>query len=537
MEAGKRLAELLDGVEVLERRGSLSVRIRGIAYDSRDVGPGYLFAAFPGQHTDGHRYIADALRRGAAAVLHSRELGFHDPGAACIRVADTRRALSPIAASFHGHPSRRLAVLGVTGTDGKSTTVWLIHQLLEALGERCGFISTVEVNAEGRAEKTPLRQSTPEAPEIHGLLRRMLDAGRRFAVVEATSHGLSERTCRLADVAFDVAVLTNVTHEHLEFHGTLEQYRSDKANLFRALSRGPAKRGVRRFGVVNLNDPHHTYFRAQTAAPVASYGREGDLPPPGEPPGGAPNEASRGRASPGGGIPPAGADLWAAGLAADAAGTSLVLRTPTEAQPVRLNLPGRVNVENLLAAALAVSRLLDVPLRALAPHVPGLRPVRGRREPVEMGQPFRVYVDYAHTPGAFEKVLPDFRRETPGALVAVFGSAGERDTAKRPRLGEAASRFCDRIILADEDPRGEDGLEILRQIAAGCPSRKEGGGPQIVPDRREAIRAAFAAARPGDTVLLLGKGHEGSIVYARGPMEWDEAEEARRALRELGYRG
>ncbi len=532
MEAGKRLADLLAGVEVLQWSGDPQTRIRGIAYDSREVEPGCLFAALPGVHTDGHRFIPEAVRRGAAAVLHSLPCAADcarssadgtapaaEPGgltggvagAALVQVADTRRALSPVAAAFHDHPSRRLTVFGVTGTDGKSTTVWLIHQLLRALGRPSGFISTVQVSTGGEAGRNPLRQSTPEATEIHRLLREMLDAGCSHAVVEATSHGLSARTNRLGDVAFDVAVLTNVTHDHLEFHGTPEQYRSDKANLFRSLSTGVKKNGGRRFGVVNLEDPHHAWFRAQTDAPVLSYGV------------GKPE-----------------ADLWAEELNADAGGTTLRLRTRLEAEQVRLNLPGPFNVENLLAAALAVTRLLGVPLASVAPHVAGLKPVRGRMEPVDLGQPFRVVVDYAHTPAAFRRVFPVFRRATPGSLVAVFGSAGERDLEKRPQLGAVASEYCDRIILADEDPRGEDGLAILRQVAAGCRSAagrtpEAGGGLRIIADRRQAIRAALAGARAGDTVVLLGKGHESSILYARGPIGWDEAEEARAALRELGF--
>ena len=507
MEAGKRLADLLAGVEVLEWSGDPQTSVRGIAYDSRGVEPGWLFAALPGVHTDGHRFIADALHRGAAAVLHSGQTRL-PPGTAGARVADPRRALSPVAAAFHGHPSRRLTVLGVTGTDGKSTTVWLIHQLLRALGHPCGFISTVEVSTGGESGKNPLRQSTPEAPEIHRLLREMLEAGCRFAVVESTSHGLSERTNRLGDVAFDVAVLTNVTHDHLEFHGTLEQYRSDKANLFRRLSAGVKKHGGRRFGVVNLEDAHHAWFRAQTEAPVLSYGVEKPE-----------------------------ADLWAAELAPDAGGTTLLLRTRLEAERVRLNLPGPFNVENLLAAVLAVTRLLGIPLALAAPHVPALQPVRGRMEPVDLGQPFKVVVDYAHTPAAFRRVLPVFRRATPGSLTAVFGSAGERDLEKRPQLGAVAAEYCDRVILADEDPRGEDGLAILRQVAAGCGALQEGRDLLLVPDRRQAIRRALAGRREGDTVVLLGKGHESSILYARGPIDWDEAGEARAALREMGFGG
>ena len=240
-----RLAELIHDLDILELHAPSDPPILGLAYDSREVRPGWLFAALEGQHTDGHRFVSQAVERGAAAVLHGRPLEATQPpgatgagtarqGVAYVRVADPRRALSALADAFHGHPSRRLEVIGVTGTDGKSTTVYLIHQLLAALGQRAGFLSTVSFQAGGQLRPNSLRQSTPEAPEVHALLAEMADAGMRYAVLEATSHGLSERTSRLAHVRFQAAVCTNITHEHLEFHGTFEQYRSDKANLFRA---------------------------------------------------------------------------------------------------------------------------------------------------------------------------------------------------------------------------------------------------------------------------------------------------------------
>jgi UDP-N-acetylmuramoyl-L-alanyl-D-glutamate--2,6-diaminopimelate ligase len=499
----KFLLDLLENLTVLEHRGPGNPAIHGLHYDSRQIGRGDLFVALEGLHTDGHDYIAQAAQRGAAAVLYTRPLDEYIPGLSYVRLREARTALSTLSDRFFDHPSRRLKVIGVTGTNGKSSVVWFIHQFLEALGKNCGFLSTVWFKTGTEVVKNSLRQSTPEAPEIQMMLKAMLEGGMEFAVLEATSHGLSERTRRLADVRFAAAVLTNISHEHLEFHGSLEQYCADKANLFRALDRSADKQA---FGVVNLDERRHAVFRAATGRPTWTYS-----------------------------ISAGGADLRAEQLSSDLNGSSFTLVSGRESAAVRLNHPGRYNVENLLAAVLTVQKLLDIPLAELVPLIPRLRAVKGRMESVEAGQQFRVIVDYAHTPDSFEKLLPLVKQNTPGALLAVFGSAGERDTEKRARQGSIAARYCDTIVLADEDPRGEDGLAILHEIASGCPDRIEGENLFLEADRRRAIRLAFRLARRDDTVLLLGKGHEQSIIYARGSLPWDEAEVARSLLEELGY--
>jgi UDP-N-acetylmuramoyl-L-alanyl-D-glutamate--2,6-diaminopimelate ligase len=498
------LKELFDTIPVESVAGDMGRTVRGIAYDSRDVEPGFLFVAMDGVHTDGRRFIPDAVGRGAAGVMHARELDNPPPGATCVRVADPRAMLSPVAARFFGHPSRSIRVIGVTGTDGKSSTVWFITQLLGLLERKAGFLSTVSFQTSDTIVKNPFRQSTPEASEIHGMLREMVQAGKEFAVVEATSHGLSARMNRLGDVRFEAAVLTNVTHEHQEFHGSFEQYRSDKANLFRALdARAPG--GGPRFGVVNADDPSAGYFTAATRAPVMSYGVRTP------------------------------ADLMAADLSAEITGTDFTLAHADGRARTRVNIPGPFWPENALAACAAVSRILGVPPLGLAPLLPRLKSVRGRMDYVDLGQPFAVIVDYAHTPGAFLKLFPWVRAHTLGRVFAVFGSAGERDSAKRPMQGEAAARHCDVVVITDEDPRGEDRMRIIEQVAAGCAGKTRGEDLLLIPDRREAIRAAVSRAAPGDTVLLLGKGHEGSIIGPGGPGPWDERAEAEEALRRRGF--
>ena len=499
--AAKNLSAFLSKINIEERVGKADPLIRGISYDSRSTKKDYLFCAMEGLHTDGHAFIGDAVARGATAVVHSKPLERYEEDIVYLRVENARFSLSPLSAEFFGNPSRRLPVIGVTGTDGKSTTVYLIHQLLSALGINSGFISTVQIMAGDSVEKNPYRQSTPEASEIHALLERMEQGGKEVVVMEATSHGLSRKTNRLGDVAFRVGVFTNISHEHLEFHGSLENYISDKANLFRALASETS------FGVVNLDDAHNDAFRAAARVPVYGYSTRSEV-----------------------------AELLAADVQADPSGSDFTLVTSKGAEPARINLPGLFNVENVLAAVLAVWKFTGMPVDRIAPLLPELRPTVGRMHEVRQGQPFRLVVDYAHTPGAFERLLPAMKEQTTGRLITVFGSAGERDTEKRSIQGDAADRYSDIIVLADEDPRGERPMDILNEIASGMKARNEGESLYLIPDRREAIRTACSIAEPGDTVLLLGKGHEASIIYADGPRPWDEIQAAQDCLSELGFR-
>ncbi|HUX12025.1 MAG TPA: UDP-N-acetylmuramoyl-L-alanyl-D-glutamate--2,6-diaminopimelate ligase [Spirochaetia bacterium] len=511
----KSLSAILAVINAVEVAGPDEAEISGITYDSRRVKPGWIFCALPGIHTDGLRFAGDAVDRGAAAVLYEKGELQRRPGTSYIRVRRVREAMSKAAATLNDYPSLEIPVIGVTGTDGKSTTVYFTHQLLQACGIANGFLSTVAVMAGDSIEINPFRQSTPEAPEIHDILRQMIDHGKRLAVVEATSHGLSRRTARLADVGFAAAVLTNITHEHLEFHGNFEQYRDDKANLFRAID--SHKSG---FGVVNADDPGGAYCAGVTRRPVFSYSISGNH---------ANLRAMRPRQD-------------SESITVDVAVGDRIVTD------VRLNTPGLFNVENLLASTLAAAGSLAT-IDGAEPSVaavngmaaellrsaPALHPVKGRLAPVRGGQPFSVMVDYAHTPGAFAKVLPMMRTGLKGRMIVVFGSGGERDMAKRPLQGRAACENADIVLLADEDPRGEAPMEILEQIAAGCQGRRRGEDLFLIPNRREAIRKAFSLARPGDLVLLLGKGHEYSIIYESGPIRWDEEEEAWAALGEMGY--
>jgi UDP-N-acetylmuramoyl-L-alanyl-D-glutamate--2,6-diaminopimelate ligase len=508
-----RLSRLMDSLDVLAYAGAKDPLITDLTLSSKEIRRGSLFFAIEGQHTDGHLFVEEARSRGAVGVVHTRPLPQYHGDTAYIRVSDGTQAFSSASDSYYGHPSREMTVVGITGTDGKSTTVWFLYQLLAKLGKQVGFISSTNLGVGGKVTPSPFRQSTPEASEVHRLLRTLRDNDTRYALLEATSHGLSRKTKRLQDVLFDVAVLTNVSREHLEFHGSIEQYRNDKANLFRQLGKGEKNLGscAERlcFGVVNRDDPHHDLFARATRYPVYSYSLEDPT-----------------------------ADLSASDIRTEGGQSRFELHFEGETVESRLPHPGRFNIANVMAASLTLCRLLDLPLSDLAPHYGELLGVRGRMEAVDEGQPFRVIVDFAHTPSSFRELFAflEEERRSAGRIIVVFGSAGERDTGKRVLQGRIASEKADVVVLTDEDPRGEDREKILKEIADGCIGKVKGSDLLVIPDRNLAIRRALELAQPGDTVLCLGKGHENSIIYAEGPIPWDEAAVVRGHLRDLSDR-
>lgn len=499
----KTVNDILAAAEALDFDGDPQTEITGLCYDSRQVKPGDLFFATDGTHSDGHRFIDDAVKAGAVAVVYSDSSYKNESGAAWIRVASPRKAMSPIAAAFYDYPALKMKMIGVTGTDGKSTTVSLIHQLLELSGHKSGFVSTVEYKAGDEIRPNPYRQSTPEAPELQRLLAEMAAAGTEIAVLETTSHSLSPVNNRLGTVAFDAAVFTNLSHEHLEFHGTMERYRDDKGNLFRKLK--PNGRAV-----INADDPNGLFFAGLCRSEqVMFYSMK--------------NSA---------------ADLYAFGVKTVGGETRFCLQPRGKgAVETGTVLPGLFNISNLMAAVAAASAVTGLPETALIPLLPQLHAVNGRMNPIVKGQPFRMIVDYAHTPGAFETVFPSLRASVSGRLIAVFGSAGERDTEKRPIQGEIASRYADIIILTDEDPRLENRETILNDIAAGIKNKTENDTLFLIPDRKDAIRKAVSLAEENDLVVLLGKGHESCIITAEGKVPWNERAAAEEALAERGWCG
>ncbi|MDC7224019.1 MAG: UDP-N-acetylmuramoyl-L-alanyl-D-glutamate--2,6-diaminopimelate ligase [Spirochaetales bacterium] len=502
----KTISQLQESIDIIEILGTGDPEIKGIVYDSRHVEKDFAFFALKGVHTDGHNYLDEVIELGASVIVYCDEKMERKPGPYYVRVKDTRRALSPFAAAFYDHPSKELTVIGVTGTDGKSTTVSLVQQLIEAEGESCGYLSTVSYKAGEEVVNNPFRQSTPEAPEIQRIMRDMVDNEMEYAVIEATSHGLSPKNNRLGDVEFDAAVFTNLTHEHLEFHGTFEQYREDKCELFRMLSARFTDEELF-FGVVNRDDPSADYFiKAAGEVPIYLFSMKNKE-----------------------------ADLYADGFDAGVSGTTFMLHTPGEKQEITLNIPSLVNVENLMAALIVSAEVMGIDVLDLAPHIPKLKGVKGRMTRVQGAQPFDVVVDYAHSPGSFEKVLPALKTLSEGKMIVVFGSAGERDVDKRSDQGEIASDYGDIIILTDEDPRLEDPMAILEDIAFGINDKVRDESLFLIPDRRKALKKALDLAGEGDIVVALGKGHESSIIYSDGPHPWNEEAVLEELLRERGY--
>jgi UDP-N-acetylmuramoyl-L-alanyl-D-glutamate--2,6-diaminopimelate ligase len=493
-------------------RSAEAVVVNGVTGDARTVAPGDLYAAIVGERLDGHAFVSSAVAAGAAAVLAEQATPGLD--APQLLVQSSRRALALAAAWACGFPSRRLGMVGITGTDGKTTVGYLVRAILEAAGHPTGMAGTIDIVVGGRSLGNEARSTTPQAPRLQALLADMEAAGDRWAVLEASSHGLAQE--RAGEVAWDVAVLTNVTQEHLEFHGTIAAYVAAKLRLFESLALGPGnpEKGHGKHGIVNIDDPRASTFiaAAQAAgARVVAYGAD-----------------------------PA-ADVRLRSVDEGEHGLRVDVVTPRWEGRLALLLAGRFNAHNALAAV-AVGEALGLDPAAIRMGVEAVAGVPGRMERIEMGQPFVAIVDYAHTAEALAKVLDELApraERSAGGLIAVLGSAGERDVVKRPAIGLVAGARCRLVVVTDEDPRGEDRMAILEQIAAGVQATAGLPGREllIVPERREAIRTALGRARPGDVVLFAGKGHEKTIEMADGARPWDEAGEVGAALALLGWTG
>jgi len=503
----RALRDLLADVEVERSVGNLDIEVCSVSYDSRRAEPGSLFVALRGSGTDGHRYLDDARQRGAVAVLVEEWSEPLERFQAAVLVRDSRAALARVAVSFYDNPSSHFGVIGVTGTDGKTTTTFLIDSMLRHVGYRTGLIGTVAIRIADRLDEHDARQTTPESLDLQRMLAAMRDARVEWAVIEATSHGLELH--RLDGCSFDIAVVTNITHDHLDFHGTVEAYRRAKARLLEFVDRRDELRPYARGVALNADD-HGARSIASFAGstPLIWYGLESRM-----------------------------AEIRAQEVRSTAQGTDFELVTPRGSSPVHLKLLGSFNVENALAAASA-GYLLGLSPAQIAEGLERLEYVPGRLQRIDVGQPFTVIVDYAHTPEALRRLLELVRQLVPGRVIAVFGSAGERDRLKRPLQGAIAARLADFAVFTSEDPRYEEPDQIIAEIAAGAQEAGavEGRDYVRIEDRATAIREAMSRARSGDAVLLLGKGHERCIIYKSERRPWDEPAEALAALAELGYR-
>lgn len=551
-----------DGITPIDQKEISNIPISNLVFDSREVTKDSLFFALPGIHANGNNYIPQAIEKGANAIVFQDELdhelqlkiakaitkrqieatvyeGNVNYFPVLIKVNDSRFAMAPISDYFYDSPSKKLVIIGVTGTEGKSSTVSFIWQLLRLCGKKAGFISTVEYSFGDEAIANPQHQTTPEAPIIQHHLNKMLENGCQYAVIESSSHGLSPKTNRLGNVLFDCGVFMNVTLEHLEFHKTFEQYKKDKANLFRLLDChdhikeiAGEKLTIPSFGVVNLEDPSAQYFIDSTKKQVYGFTTQGKA-----------GKAATDKEVELPAIPENINYFEGLNICAEKEGISFDVNIhenadKNETLQLTANLPGAFNAYNIMASIIAVSKLTNLSYQEVASKVKDVAPIKGRMTVIEQNQPFEVIIDYAHTPSSFETIFPPIRKRCKGKMIALFGSGGERDLTKRPLQGKIAASYCDTVILTDEDPRGEDSVELLKMIAVG--SQEQGKKLDedlfIIPDRKKAIRYAFSIAKKDDIILLLGKSHENSIIYKDYVMPYDEISEAQLALSELGYK-
>jgi UDP-N-acetylmuramoyl-L-alanyl-D-glutamate--2,6-diaminopimelate ligase len=484
-----RLAELIPTATP----GSEAVEISALAYDSRQVTPGALFFCVKGEHSDGHDFAAQAVGAGAVALVveHALDLGVPE-----VLVPSARAAMGPVAARFHGDPSAELRVVGVTGTNGKTTTAYLVRALLEAAGERCGLLGTVASVIAG--VERPVTHTTPEAIELQGAFRAMLEGGERACAMEVSSHALEMG--RVDGIHFAGAIFTNLTQDHLDFHADMEEYFQAKRRLFAPESSGAVSKRPS-IAVINIDDSYGQRLAAELPDAV-SFAVERQ------------------------------ADYRARDVRMDFSGCRFVLESPEGERSVALPLPGRFNVANALAALAACHTLggnLDTLVAALER---GVR-VPGRFEPVQEGQDFAVLVDYAHTPDSLENVLRAARELADGRVVCVFGAGGDRDRGKRPLMGEIAARLADVVVVTSDNPRSESPEAIVAEIVAGIDSSATVRVPvQVEVDRRAAIRQAIALARTDDVVVIAGKGHEqGQEFESAQKLPFDDVTVAREALR------
>jgi UDP-N-acetylmuramoyl-L-alanyl-D-glutamate--2,6-diaminopimelate ligase len=472
----------LDKIMVGNAPQTGSTEVTDVAYDHRAANPGTLFFCVPGFTRDGHDFALDAINRGAAAVVVERELDLAIPQ---IRVKSVRAAMAPAAAVFYGDPTAELEVVGITGTNGKTTTAFLVRALMEADGRQTGLLGTVK-SVIGGVERE-VQRTTPEAIDLQRNFRQMLDEGDTACAMEVSSHALELR--RADAIHFAAAIFTNLTQDHLDFHPTMEDYFRAKRRLFKGGALRP------RASIVNVDDSYGARLAAELDEPTTF----------------AIHSA---------------ADYRATNLRTGLSGSTFTVETPDGRLDLKSPLRGEFNVSNVLGA-LAAARALDVPAEICAAAIANAGQVPGRFETVEAGQPFAVLVDYAHTPDSLENVLRAARELTSQRLHVVFGCGGDRDRGKRPLMGEIASRLADRVIVTSDNPRSEDPEAIVQEVLVGA-----GPGVEHEVDRRVAIERALATAAPGDVVVIAGKGHEQGQEFEHGrKLAFDDVTVARDILR------
>jgi UDP-N-acetylmuramoyl-L-alanyl-D-glutamate--2,6-diaminopimelate ligase len=496
-----KLDFLVNGLSVLEHRGRKDIEVKGLANDSRAVQEGYLFVAVKGHNQDGHRYLAHAVDKGAHALIVEQAVEeFKD--VTVIRIRDTRVALPGLAATFYGYPANGARLIGITGTNGKTTTSYLLESIWREAGIRVGLIGTINYRYNGNSFEAPL--TTPDSPELMRIIREMRDAGITDIILEVSSHSLDQE--RTVGLHWSRALFTNFSRDHLDYHTTMDEYFLAKSRLFTSLGGSQGEDQAK--AVINVDDPKGRALERMTAVPVVSYGL--------------------------------GVDCVVRAVDIDCAldGVRFTMVTPLGSVPISSCLLGRINVYNILGAA-ATAYSLDLELAAVARGIEALTYVPGRLQPVKNSRGLSVFVDYAHSPDALDKALQTLKPFALGRLITVFGCGGDRDRGKRPEMGKVAGGLSDLVVLTSDNPRREDPAQIAREIEAGV---REAGlrnlesypprnarGYRIVLDRRKAIRDAINMATDKDIILIAGKGHEEYQIIGSRKISFDDVEEVERA--------
>ena len=476
----------------VEATGDQSTRITGVQYDSRKVVPGDLFFCVPGAKHDGHDHALEAVAAGAVALCAERPTGAGIPE---VFVGDVRRAMPLLSAAAYGHPANELQMIGITGTNGKTTTAYLVSSILDAAGHKTGLIGTIETRIGD--ERRPGVRTTPESLDLQRLLAEMRDAGVGAVAMEVTSHALSLN--RVDGIRYDAAVFTNLTQDHLDFHDSMEDYFSAKASLF------DGQRSEK--GAINVDDPYGRRVMEEAKTPSVGFGAT------------------------------EGAEIRATEVDLTATGSTFTLTTPKGEARIKTSLVGPFNVSNCLAAAAATLQI-GVPLDAIEEGTRDLTAVPGRFESVDAGQPFAVIVDYAHTPDSLDNVLNAAKRVAAvanGRVIVAFGCGGDRDRGKRPLMGIVAAKIADFVIVTSDNPRSEQPDAIVGEIIEGVVTERTDGPDATLVDRRAAIARALEEARPNDVVVIAGKGHETGQEFADHTIPFDDRIVAREVLKELGW--
>ena len=482
----KRLSDLLSGVDIIQKSGDSTIQIHGIQYDSREVSPGDLFVAIKGGTYDGHEYIDAAIRRRASAVVGNNPPP--DDRIPYVQVGNTRKALAEIAAAYYGHPGRSLSLIGITGTNGKTSTAFLIESILKQHGMRTGLLGTVMYKIGG--EERTADWTTPESTTLQQLLAAMLEASTETVVMELSSHALDQY--RAEGLAFRLAVFTNLTQDHLDYHRSMADYAAAKQRLFAQVD------AVKGENIINGDDTRSREMVLANHRPVFTY------------------SATAGKA-----------DVFPVSAEYSSRGSTVVLRTPSGDIALSTSLPGKHNVYNIMAAV-SVGICLNISLEHIKNGIEAVITIPGRLEHVDVGQPFSVLVDYAHTPDAMENVITSVKQVTTGNLIVLFGCGGDRDKRKRPMMGSIADTYSDTAILTTDNPRTEDSEQIIQDTLQGVTNLDK---MIIVPDRSDAIKTALDRASDDDCVLILGKGHEQYQMIGKEKLPFDDRQIAREYLR------